>query len=309
VRAEEQDRALDICREAKLFSLCAKLKAIRGSRDQNDQLYEASAANFREAERFAELESTDCDRALISMQLGYCAYFQGRPAEGADLLQSAVQVFSQRGELYHQFRCRQLLALTAMDAGQLDVAEKALVGLLDGVRGASFQPMLAPTYNVEGKLAFHQGRFAQALDWFTFGYEEWMERQVPWQVAEQEYWLGRTYLALKDFAHAEEFLRRAGIHWFENNSLTATATTTFAMADLLIQTGLPQVAADILEIAGNSVRLTNSLILASEWAHYNMVASKLNTLGITSSEKTKGGLNSLITAYRSPGNLDFSALA
>jgi tetratricopeptide (TPR) repeat protein len=303
-RTEEQDRALALCRHANLIPLCAKLEAIRASRDQNDQMYESCATRFASAESFAQVESSECDRAFIAMNQGYCAYFQGRPEEASDLLQSAVNGLQKNGELFHQYRSRQLLALAALDCGQISIAEPALDSLLEGVRAARFLPMLAPTYNAEGRLAYHQNRYKDALEWFTFSYEDWRERRVQWLLTEQLYWLGLTYLAMGDLNQAESFLIRALLNWSDFMSPTAAGIALFGLARLSYIRGELQRAADVLEVSAQSMRDRGSLILASEREKYNSLLADLALKGVTPSEIPGITFDSIIANCRASGRIN-----
>ncbi|HLK14552.1 MAG TPA: AAA family ATPase [Fimbriimonadaceae bacterium] len=309
VRSEEQIRALHLAEAAGLTSLCAKLHVIRGTRDQNDQLYAECAAHFHAAEELMKQESTDCDRAFLALHKGYCSYFQGRPDESMDLLQSSYSAFSANGELFLQFRARQLLALAALETGEISIASKALDGLLDAVRSARFLPMLAATYSAEGKLAFHETRYADALDWFRFGREEWLERRVDWQVCESDYWLGRTRYMMGDLKQAESYARRALVSWFDYDSLTATSVGLASLAEILIAQGRAQEAAQVLASGIQQIRDTKVFILASEWAHFDLVEGQLKALGLTQFPNPPMSLSEIVELCRGEGAVSLQPVA
>ncbi len=299
-RPEELKRAMELCRTAELYPLCAKIEVMRGMRTQNRQKYEESALHFENAEVLVAMGGSECDRAYIAMHKGYGKYFQGDPIAAVELLRASVESLGSHGELFHQFRSRQLLALAAMDALRLDIAEQALDGLVEGVRQARFVPMLALAYNTQGKLAFRQGHFESAREWFTFSHADWSERQVPWQMYEQEFWLGRSYLGSKDFSSAETMIRRAVVHWYDFGAHTAAAMGMFGLAEVLLRTDRPGPAAATLNCAQRSISQTKSRILASEIAYCNELELELKNLGIVLPADDELDFDSLISSYREP---------
>lgn len=300
VRYDEQIRALRLCADANLVPECGRLHVIAGTKAQNEQEYEACVDHFRAAHELLSIYSGPCGWPFYNLFFGYCAYYQGRSEEAVALLEEAVDGFAKQGELFHQFRARQFLALSCIETGQIELAARSVSGLLEQTRSAGFQPMLAAIYNTEGKVAYHRGRYAEALEWFEASREEWLDRRIQWQISEQEHWMGRSQCRLGNLDAAESLERKATVSWYDIDSHTGAAASLFGFAEVLMRRGNLVESAYILDAGGTQIRTSGARILASEWAHHDEVKASLAAQGVSIGEGAGFSLAQAVDACRSP---------
>ncbi len=203
-----------ICLKVGLPAEAAKMKVFQAINAQNAQLYDESAARFKEAAALLGEDPSPCDLAILQTWQAFCFYHQGLCEAAIPLLNSAVAAFDEAREVFHVTRSRCWLAMTALDLESFDVAKDALDGLMERVVRANFLPMVPIIHSAEGRLALGLGHLEDARRLFEKSLAAWRIRQVPFQSAHQQLLLGKTHLLLGDFEAGEESLRNAVREWW-----------------------------------------------------------------------------------------------
>jgi DNA-binding SARP family transcriptional activator/predicted ATPase/Tfp pilus assembly protein PilF len=171
--------------------------------------YEATGEQFQEAQALAaEMQQTVLE-AVIWRNLAAVAWRLGDAKMAEEACGRSLRLHQQAADVRGENRTRHLLGILALNRHDYEAVREHLGMALTAAHEMGDRTIEYGAYAVLGQVACYQGRYEEALTYYSHERELAEELNVPWQMGSNASNTGDTLLRLGDYAGALASYERA----------------------------------------------------------------------------------------------------